>query len=83
MLTRSGPSLPKLQSNGEAAAMRAGRPADRDALRQVAAAEPVADSPSCNRALEDRQTSAMSWGQTLEAIACLLVNVAGHVLPTA
>ena len=44
MLTRSGPSLPKLQSNGEAAAMRAGRHADRDVPAQVAAAEPVADS---------------------------------------
>ena len=62
MLTRSGPSLPKLQSNGEAAAIRAGRHADRDALRQVAAAEPVADSLSCNRALDDHQTSPMGWG---------------------
>lgn len=62
MLTRSGPSLPKLQSNGEAAAMRAGRHADREAPRQLAAAEPVADSPSCNRALDDRQTSPMGWG---------------------
>lgn len=36
--------------------MRAGRHVDLDSLRQDAAAEQVADSLVCNRAVGDRQT---------------------------